>query len=200
MRTASIAIVLALVCSITFAQDAAKKPTQQEMMEAMMKFGTPGKQHEQMKAMVGTFDADVTMKMDPQAPEQKSKGKMVSEMIMDGRYLKGDYSGDFMGMPFKGLTITAYDIANEKYVNLWIDSMSTMMMLSEGKAGSDPKVITTACTYDCPIQKEKVSTRQVITVVDNDHHTLDMFCTQGGKEFKMMTIKYTRAKDATAGK
>jgi hypothetical protein len=105
-----------------------------------------------------------------------------------------------MGQPFKGMTITAYDIGNEKYVNLWIDSMSTMMMLSEGKAGSDAKVITTACTFDCPIQKEKVSMRQVITIVDNDHHTIDMYTTQDGKEFKMMTIKYTRAKDTTAAK
>ena len=204
MRTALTAIVLALVCSIALAQDAAKdtakKPTQQEMMEAMMKYGTPGKQHEQLKAMVGTWDADVTFQMDPAAPEQKSKAKMVNESLFDGRYLKGDYTGDFMGQPFKGMSLMTYDNAKEKYVSLWIDSMSTMMMLSEGTADSSGKVITTSCTYDCPIQKERVSSRMVLTIQDNDHHTMDMYCTQGGKEHKSMTIKYTRAKDATAAK
>lgn len=200
MRTALLAIVITLTGAITFAQDAAKKPTQQEMMEAMMKYGTPGKQHEQLKAMAGTFDADVTFKMDPAAPEQKSKAKMVNEALFDGRYLKGDYTGDFMGQPFKGMSVMTFDNAKEKYVSLWIDSMSTMMMLSEGTADSSGKVITTSCTFDCPVQKERITSRMVVTIQDNDHHTMDMYCTQGGKEHKSMTIKYTRAKDATAGK
>jgi hypothetical protein len=198
-RSIMMLVAVALITSIAFAQEkSAKKPTEQEMMEAMMKYGTPGEEHKKLAMMAGTFDADVTMKMSPDAPEQKSKGKIVNEMILDGRYLKGNYEGDFNGMPFKGVTITAFDKMREKYVNLWIDSMSTMMMTSEGTGSGN--TITMKCAFDCPVRKEKVDMRQVLTVTDNNQHTLDMYCTEGGKEFKTMSIKYTRAKDATAGK
>jgi hypothetical protein len=201
MRTFLIvAAAVSFISLNAFAQEKtdAKKPTQQEMMEAMMKYGTPGPEHEKLKSMAGTFDADVTFKMASDAPEEKSTGKMVNTMLMDGRYLKGDYSGSWSGMPFTGMSLTAYDKMKEKYVNLWIDSMSTMLMTSEGTGSGN--AITMSCTFDCPITKEKKTTRQVITMADNDHHTVDMYCTEAGKEYKMMTIKYTRSKDATAGK
>ena len=35
-----------------------------------------------------------------------------------------------------------YDKLKEKYVNLWIDDMSTMVMIAEGTADSSGKVIT----------------------------------------------------------
>src|SRR5215217_3369849 len=64
------------------------------MMAEMMKMNATGPQHALLKRLVGTFDADVTMKMAFDAPEMKSKGKEVNEMILSDRFLKTDYSGD----------------------------------------------------------------------------------------------------------
>jgi hypothetical protein len=43
--------------------------------------------------------------------------------------------------------------------------------------------------------------RQVLTVVDNDHHTFESYdIYPDGKEWKGMTIKYTRAKNENAAR
>ncbi|MEO6436050.1 MAG: DUF1579 domain-containing protein [Tepidisphaeraceae bacterium] len=175
-------------------QAAGEKITPEQMMAAMQKYGTPGKEHEAMKPMVGTFDAEVTMQMDPTSPPMTSKGQTVNEMIFDGRYLKSDYKGDFAGAPFKGINLLGFDKMKEKYVALWADSMSTAMMLSEGP-GDGSKMITLSGSYDCPITNGKKTMKQVVTVESPDKHTIEMYDVgPDGKEFKSMTIKYTRAR------
>jgi hypothetical protein len=46
-----------------------------------------------------------------------------------------------------------------------------------------------------PIYGQKLKARDVITIADNDHHTMDFYTVPpGGKELKTGTIKYTRKK------
>ncbi|HYO08072.1 MAG TPA: DUF1579 domain-containing protein [Tepidisphaeraceae bacterium] len=170
-------------------------PTADQMMAAMAKYGTPGAEHERLKAMAGTFDAVVTFAM-PGMPEQTVKGKMTNEMILGGRYLRGEYAGEMMGQPFSGVQVFGYDRMKQKYVSSWMDSMSTSMMTAEGTADEAGKAITAKCSYDCPITNSKRSMRQVTTITDNDHHTFETYESgPDGKETKAMTIKYTRAKE-----
>lgn len=189
------AVIGLLVPSLNRAQDEPQggKLTPEQMMEAMQKYGTPGKEHEALKQMEGTFDADATVRMDPSSPEQKSKGKIVNELIFDGRFLKSDYTGEFAGSPFKGLTVLGYDRMKNRYVSMWTDSMSTAMLYSEGTG--DAKTITLSGEYDCPITHTKRTMKQVVTIIDKDHHTMEGYdIGPDGKEFKTMTLKYTRAK------
>src|SRR5690349_18872236 len=117
MRTAILAgFVLVLVStSLLFAPDnkesAAdqKKPSKEEMMAMMMKLGTPGAEHAALKQFEGTWDADVTIQMDASEQPMNSKGKMINKIILGGRYLQGDFKGEFMGMPFEGMSMTGYD-------------------------------------------------------------------------------------------
>src|SRR5947207_2148913 len=62
---------------------------QQAMMQAWMKLGTPGAQHEKLKMMEGKFDADVTMQMSADSPAEMSKGTSMNQSLFDGRYLHG---------------------------------------------------------------------------------------------------------------
>jgi len=118
-------------------------------------------------------------------------------MFFDGRYLHGDFSGSFMGKPFKGHGLWAYDRFKQKYVSLWIDDMSTMVMISEGTADSSGKVITVTGKCPDPATGKELTMKQVLTVTDNDHHTYESYQSQDGKdEVKCVTIKYTRAKDS----
>ena len=39
-----------------------------------------------------------------------------------------------------------------------------------------------------------VPVRDVVRVIDNDHHVFEMYETRNGKEVKTMQIEYTRAK------
>jgi hypothetical protein len=205
MRKNSLIVLLAvgLIAALSFAQDKpadkspdkSAAPTPEQMMAAMVKYGTPGPEHEKLKPMEGTFDAEVTMQMAPDAPPMTSKGKIVNKLIMGGRYLHGDYTGDFAGQPFHGASLMGFDKLKKKYLSLWIDSMSTAVMMAEGDADSAGKTLTLSCTYDCPITESKKTSRQVVTIVDENTHTYDMYdVSADGKEFKAMGIKYSRAK------
>ena len=172
-----------------------QKITPEQVMEALKKYGTPGSEHEALKPMAGTFDAEVTMQMDPTAPPQTSKGRTVNELIFDGRFLKSDYKGDFMGETFKGINLLGYDKLKEKYVSFWTDSMSTGFMISEGSAADGGKSITFKGDYDCPITHTKKTMKQIVKIDGDDQHTIEMYdIGPDGKEFKSMTIKYTKAK------
>ena len=209
MRHAIIAgfVVVLVSTSLLFAPDKKegasdqKKPSPEEMMARMAKYGAPGEEHAKLKAMEGTWDADLTCQMDPSAPPMNSKGKIVNKMILGGRYLHGEYKGEFMGQPFEGISVTGYDNAKKQYTMGWIDSMSTMIMMSTGSADSSSKAFTFKSSFDCPIEGRTKEMKQVITIVDNDHHTFEMYDIQpDGKEVKGMTIKYTRAKNESAAR
>jgi hypothetical protein len=170
--------------------DAAKQ------MEMMMKMASPGPQHEKLKMMAGKFKADVSFRMAADAPETKSVGSSENKMIMGDRYLKQDYSGDMMGMPFTGMGITGYDNMKKQYMTTWCDSMSTAILVSEGTVDDAGKVITQKAECDCPMEPgKKMQMRMVTTIMDENSHTYDMYQTgPDAKEFKCMSIKYTREK------
>ena len=192
----AISLVATLVRSADETTAADKKqPSMEEMMAVWAKYGTPGKEHEIFKTMAGKFDADVTMQM-PGAPQpEKSTGTLENRLLFEGRYMHGDYNGSFMGKPFKGHGLWAFDKFKSKYMCLWIDDMSTMVMISEGTADSTGKVITVSGKCPDPMSGKELTMRQVLTVVDDDHHTYESYQTgEDGKEIKCVTIKYTRAK------
>ena len=78
-------------------------------MEAWMALAKPGNEHAAMKRMEGEFDVEVELVTEPGAQPQKSKGKQKSVMIMGGRYLHADYTGEMMGMTFHGASLNGYE-------------------------------------------------------------------------------------------
>src|SRR4051812_6323399 len=103
-----LAVVCVAAAAYALGADDAKKaqpaltPEQQKEMEAWMAVGKPGKEHEAMKRLEGTFDVVVEMVMQPGAPAEKSTGKQTAKMTMGGRYLHADYTGESMGQTFHG--------------------------------------------------------------------------------------------------
>jgi hypothetical protein len=178
-------------------QAAASTPADQaKMMEAWMAMAKPGKEHAAMKRMEGEYDVDVEMVMQPGAPPQKSKGKAKYAMIMGGRYLHADYTGETMGMAFHGASLMGYDNAKKKYFSAWIDDMGTGIMLAEGTGSPDGKVTTLSGEYDDPMTGQKRKYRWVTTVVSDDKHTFDWLDADkdGKNEYRMMRNTYTRVK------
>jgi hypothetical protein len=197
MRTTMWMLLVATGLILTPALRAAeekKQPSQEEMMAAMMKAAAPGPEHQKLKMMEGKFKADVTAIM-PDGKEEKSAGTINNEMILGGRYLKNDYSGTMMGQPFKGCGLIGYDNMKKKYTMLWVDEMSTQMMLSEGTLDESAKTITATCTVDCPMDNTKKTMKSVVTLTDEDHHSYEMYeVGADGKETRCLSIKYTREK------
>jgi hypothetical protein len=101
-----------------------------------------------------------------------------------------------MGMPFHGGGLVGYDNVKKKYTMLWVDEMSTQMMIADGTLDESAKTITYGCQVDCPYDNSKKTFKTVITLTDEDHHNFDMYeIGASGKKTKVMGIKYTRVKE-----
>src|SRR6516165_6630687 len=84
----------------------------------------PGPEHERLKELEGTWEANVEM---PGMPA--SKGTMVYKMDLGGLWLTSNYTGDFGGQAFTGRGLDTYDPASKQYIGIWADSMVTSPMI-----------------------------------------------------------------------
>jgi len=168
------------------------KPTQDQLLAAFLKYGRPGPEHKMLKRLVGKFDAEMTTFIDGQ-PAAKTAASSTNAMIHKGRYLHGDFTGSVMDRPFSGSSLWAFDRAKGKYLSLWIDDMSTAVMIAEGDADPAGKVITFSGTERDPVTGHDKKIKSVLTIIDDDRHTWEAFETIDGQERKMVSIAYTRA-------
>src|SRR5437773_5272776 len=158
------------------------------MMEKMAKAATPGPQHEAMKKWAGDWECTVKYQMDPSQPWQEAKSTATITTLLDGRYVQEVSNGEMMGMPFTGIGLYGYDNVIGKYVSTWIDNMGTGIMKSEGTADTSGKVITWNGSMSDPITGKPAKERMVTTMVDDDHHTFEMYAVPPGAKKEMKTM------------
>jgi hypothetical protein len=180
------------------------QPDQAQMMAAMMELAKTGENHKLLQGLAGswTYSGKFWMNPDPAASPMESPGTTVRKPIMDGRYVQADHvgkmlmpgpDGKLMDTEFKGLEIAGYDNAKKKFVSSWIDNMGTGIMQSEGTYDPATKTLTYTSEYEM-MPGMKIKARELLKLVDRDHHTMEYYENRGGKEVKVMEITYTRQK------
>jgi hypothetical protein len=185
--------VLSLCTFTVFAADPKKPDMDPAMMDAMMKAGQPGDAHKALNPFVGKWNTKVTFWMMPGSDPMVTTGMSENKWVMGGRYLEQRFNGTMMGAPFEGMGVTGYDNVKKQYWGTWMDNMSTGMMSSTGSASSDGKTFTFTATMADPMTGKDASSEEKITIVDANHHTMEMWgAGPDGKNFKMMEIQYTR--------
>ncbi len=179
-----------------WAQQGDKKmsPEDQKAMEAMMKAGQPGPEHQYLKSMEGTWTAVVKSRMTPDAPWEESKGTMENKMILDGRWLQSNFTGEMGGQKFTGLGFMGYDNMTKKYISTWTDSMSTGMMVSYGTSDAAHKSFTLSGESMCPMSGKMETCKTITTLEGAGKYTMKMVspAPDGKGEFECMNITYTR--------
>jgi hypothetical protein len=201
----------ALLVAPTFAREpktneSAASPAGQmndaEMMKQMMALSKLNENHKLLAQLAGTWKYDVKMWMAPDAPPMLSKGTAVRKPIMDGRYFVLNVTGNMKmsaedgkmkNFEFKGMSIEGYDNVQKKFIGTWCDNMGTGVMMSTGTY--DPA--TKSFTYNSEMEMMpgmKTKAREVLKVVDANHHNLEWYEDRGGQEVKTMEINYTRQK------
>jgi len=178
-----------------FAQEGEEmSPEEKEMMELMMKYGTPGEGHKLLEPFIGEWSVITRWWASPDAPVDESEATSSASWILDGRYVMEKFNGMMGEIPFEGMSIIGYDNYAKKYNSLWIDSYSTMFFLQTGIANDEGTLITFEGTYDdfYTGQKDKKS-KTIIRVFDEDTRVMEMYdLTADGKEYMSMEISYTR--------
>jgi hypothetical protein len=203
MKTMSaLAAAILFVSAAAMAADAPPQMSaeQKAMMEKMTKAATPGPEHAKLAKMAGDWTCKVKYQMDPSQPWQESQTTATVTTLLDGRYIQEVDRGEMNGMPFNGVGVTGFDNVIGKYVWTWIDNMGTGIMTGVGTADASGKVLTMIGTMNDPMTGKPSKSRMVTTIIDDDHHTFEMFGTPPGgkKEVKMMTIDYVRAQGSAS--
>lgn len=165
--------------------------------KAWMDYATPGEMHKMLAKSDGSWTGENTMWMENNGKPMTSTSEATNKMIFAGRYQMGEHKGNFMGMPFEGISIVGYDNAKKKFVSTWIDNMGTGTMNMEGEWNSSKKSIEFKGKMTDPARPgEDCDVREVFTIVDDNHHVMEMYGPdpKTGKEYKTMEIKYTRKK------
>ena len=164
------------------------------MHKAYMDYMTPGEVHKMLAKAEGTWAFDMKFWMDPAAAPTQANGTTENKMILGGRYQESVHKCEMMGMPFEGRSVTAYDNAKKMFQSTWVDNMGTGIMNMTGKWNDADKSITfTGSCYD-PSKGKDVGMKEVLTMIDDDHHKMEMYAVNDGKEVKTMEIVYTRKK------
>jgi hypothetical protein len=174
-------------------------PAMKEMMKKAEAACTPGTAHQALEPLVGEWNVEVKTWMTPEAPPTISTGSAKSTWALKGRFVQLEFSGEFMGQPFHGISFTGYDNVREKYRSVWIDDMSTTMVVSEGNAEEDGKVINLGGSYACAMTGEKdKATTQIYRILSRDKHVFEMHDPARGENSKVMEITYRR-KESSQG-
>ncbi|MFN2621847.1 MAG: DUF1579 domain-containing protein [Chthoniobacterales bacterium] len=173
-----------------------------EEMKQMMEMAKLNENHKLLASTAGTWSYTVKMWMDPTGKPTESTGTATRKVIMDGRYVSGEYTGKFK-MPgadgkmkdtnFIGMSMDGYDNVKKKFVSGWVDNMGTGIMTMDGTYDAATKAFTYTGEYEMmPGMKEKV--REVIKMTDASHMTMEYYEDRGQGEAKTMEINYTKKK------
>ncbi|HJU03987.1 MAG TPA: DUF1579 domain-containing protein [Nitrospiraceae bacterium] len=194
--TQMILTCLCLVMAASFAMAEGQKRDgpmdMQAIMETYEKLATPGEPHKQLSSMAGSWNTKTKSWMEPDQPPMESTGSCEQKMLLDGRFLQQECTGEMMGSSFKGIGMTGYDNHTKKYVSTWMDSMGTGIYFMEGTGSADGKTITQEGSYDDPMEGP-IKLRSVTKIVDHNTEIFEMYGTdKSGQEMKVMEITYTR--------
>jgi hypothetical protein len=144
----------------------------------------PGKEHDPLKRLVGTWDAESDF----------GKGTMTYKMDLGGLWLIGDFEGEFGGVKFQGKGLDTFDLATKKYRSVWVDSFSTAPRIMEGELDKDDKVMTMTGEGRGP-DSNPTKFKSIAEIKDADTLNFSLFMVdKDGKEQAVVKITYKRKK------
>ena len=187
---------LAVCVGLFFVSASALQEPKQETdpaMEAFKKAGTPGEHHKHLEMLNGTWNVIAKYWTAPGAPPSESTGVGEHKAMLGGRFVQTAYESTFMGQPFVGIGYSGYDNQKKKYVEVWMDTLGTMILTSEGHCDGTGKVRTMTGAYHNPMTGNEHTMRSVMRIEGPDKLVLEMFDkAPGSEEFKTMELVYTR--------
>ncbi|MCE9581011.1 MAG: DUF1579 domain-containing protein [Planctomycetes bacterium] len=153
----------------------------------------PGAEHARLAKLAGKWDVSAKFWMGLPDDGKATQGSAEFKAILDGWYVQQEFTGTFMGAPYKGAGMLGYNQASGKYTNYWSDSAGSMPMLLMGTSADGGK--TVEYPGEMPDGKGGVSKyKTVATHKSDDEFVYEMYEIMDGKDVKSMELTYTRKK------
>ncbi len=169
------------------------------MMAEMIKYGTPGEHHANLKPLAGKWKMSSKFRQVPEAPWNESGGESTIEWILGGRFLNQRVlspATDAFPMDFEGFGLLGYDNFAKEYLAIWTDNFSTGLMHFKGSCNTSGKVITFAGEYNHPAKGGALTKeRWVYRIINENKFVFEMWQPdKNGKEFMHGEITYNRVR------
>ncbi len=150
----------------------------------------PGEEHRKLDVLAGAWNVTVKFPVGP-GKEIEGKSSCEAKWVMDGRFLRQEYSSSFAGKPLTVVRYLGFDRHKGKFVEVHFESSHTDVMHSEGAISRDGATITSQGTHIDVATGREVKVRSVTTMLDKDAFRLELFYGEG-KEAKAVTLTHKR--------
>lgn len=156
---------------------------------------TPGPGQARLEPMIGTFDVKIRTWLAPNQAPIESNGSCVNVWVLGHRYIQSMLSANVMGEPFDGIGYTAYDNVGKVYQIAWMDGGSTAMTLYRGGFNGATRSATMKAVVANPVTGKPTPLELRLSIAENGDHMSELWGQGNGTAmFKMMELRYTRAK------
>ncbi len=167
----------------------------QEFDPEMMAKLQPGEMHKLLAKMAGNWTVAVKFQMGPDQPMQTSTAECKAEMVLNGGFLKKNYTSEMMGEPFFVEETLGFDGLRQHFFQMTLESMGTGYMFVTGKLGDDKKSIVLTGESPDPMNKGKMTkTRQVYKLISDDEYVVEWYDSVDGKDVLTVQLTHKRKK------
>jgi hypothetical protein len=157
-----------------------------------MDLGAPGEEHRKLDPLAGTWDVTVKFTVGP-GKEMEGRSSCEAKWVMDGRFLRQEYSSTFAGKPLTVVRYLGFDRHKGRFVEVHFESTHTDVMHNEGTISGDGKVITCFGSHIDAATGKEVKVRTLTSIADQDTFTLELLYDEGEKT-KAVTLIHKRRK------
>lgn len=163
----------------------------QSQEKSKIDLNTPGEEHKKLDALAGVWDVTVQF---PAGPGRTMEGKssLEAKWVMDGRFLRQEYTSNFRGMLLTVIRYLGFDRHKRKFVEVQFESTHTDVMHNEGTISSDGRIITCFGSHIDTATGKVANVRSVTTFIDNDTFTIELFYGEGSRDAKTITLRHKR--------
>ena len=181
----SITIAIALFVSGVLAQS----PEPTKVQDA------PARDHEWLKQLVGEWNAQFKMYMQPDQPPAESTGTD-SVRALGNQWVVAETKATMMGAPYSGIMSLGSDAQKKHFHGTWIDSFGGYLWVYKGTLNDAGDTLTLETEGPSLQAADKTARyKEVIQFTGKDSRTFtSSFETEDGKWVKILTIEYRRKK------
>ncbi|MBL0920767.1 MAG: DUF1579 family protein [Phycisphaerales bacterium] len=173
MKRLLIIVAVGLMAGPAVAQD--QEPDAAALMEAYAAASRPGKHHQMLQPLIGTWKTTTRAWVAPGAEPIETGGKVQKSWDLDNRFIREELSGETPMGPYHGVGYLGFDNATKQYQGVWLSSMSTGMIHYTGTMNEDGTKLTARGQEADPSTGMMLDFEMTITMDGPDKHTLEFW-------------------------